>query len=87
MPDRQGTEPMYDDDPTDPAHSPIDSQGRTPVGGEGGEGWLYLPFERDEATGEHRITIVREEDGEEVQLHAARPSSSRATSWARSRCW
>jgi hypothetical protein len=57
---------MYDDDPTDPAHSPIDSQGRTPVGGEGADGWLYLPFERDDATGEHKITIVREEDGEEV---------------------
>jgi hypothetical protein len=68
MPDRQGTDPMYDDDPTDPAHSPIDSQGRTPVGGEGGEGWLYLPLERDDATGEHRITIVREEDGEEVKF-------------------
>ncbi len=68
MPDRPGTEPMYDDDPTDSAHSPVDDQGRTPVGGEGGEGWVYLPFERDDATGEHRITIVREEDGEEVSF-------------------
>ena len=50
MPDRQGAEPMYDDDPTDSAHSPIDDQGRTPVGGEEGKGWLYLPFERDDAT-------------------------------------
>ena len=32
----------------------------------GADGWRYLPFERDEATGEHRITLVRESDGEEV---------------------
>ena len=68
MPDRRETEPMYDDDPTDSAHSPVDDQGRTPVGGEEGEGWLYRPFERDDATGEHRITIVRESDGEEVRF-------------------
>jgi hypothetical protein len=68
MPDRRGTEPMYGDDPTDPAHSPVDDQDRTPVGGEEGKGWRYLPFERDEATGEHRITIVHEEDGEEIRF-------------------
>ena len=55
---------MTDDDPIDPAASPVDDQGRIPVAG--AEGWLYLPFERDEATGEHRITLLREENGEQV---------------------
>jgi hypothetical protein len=59
---------VYDRDPTDPEHSPVDAQGRIPVGGEEAEGWSYLPFERDDATGEHRITIVRESDGEEVHF-------------------
>jgi hypothetical protein len=57
---------MFNDDPTDPGASPIDDEGRIPVAG--AEGWLYRPFERDDATGEHRITLVREEDGEEVQM-------------------
>jgi hypothetical protein len=57
---------MFDDDPTDPGASPVDEHGRTPVAG--ADGWLYLPFERDEATGQHRITLVREEDGEEVRF-------------------
>ena len=56
---------MFQDHHTDhPEVSPVDAQGRTPV--HGAEGWLYMPFERDAATGEHRITLVREEDGEEV---------------------
>jgi hypothetical protein len=66
MPDRRETEPMYDEDPTDAAHSPVDDEGRIAVAGT--EGWRYMPFERDDATGEHRITIVREEDGEEVHF-------------------
>ena len=57
---------MLGDDPIDPAASPVDAEGRIPVAG--AEGWLYLPFERDEATGEHRITLVRESDGEEVSF-------------------
>jgi hypothetical protein len=57
---------MFDDDPTDPGASPVDDEGRVAVAG--AEGWLYLPFERDDATGEHRITLLREEDGEEVRL-------------------
>jgi hypothetical protein len=57
---------MFDDDPTDPATSPVDDEGRVPVAG--ADGWRYEPFERDEATGEHRITLVREEDGEEVRF-------------------
>jgi hypothetical protein len=57
---------MFDDDPTDPGASPVDAEGRVAVAG--AEGWLYLPFERDEATGEHRITLLREEDGEQVRL-------------------
>lgn len=40
-------------------------QGRTPV--TGADGWSYLPFERDEETGEHRITLMRE-DGLQVAM-------------------
>jgi hypothetical protein len=61
---------MHDDDPTDRGHSPVDDQGRVAVGG--ADGWRYLPFERDDATGEHRITIEREDDGE--QVHFTLPS-------------
>jgi hypothetical protein len=57
---------MFNDDPTDRDHSPVDDSGRIPVAG--ADGWFYLPFERDEATDEHRITIEREEDGEKVQF-------------------
>ena len=57
---------MFGDDPTDPGASPVDDRGRIPVAG--ADGWLYLPFEHDDATGEHRITLVREEDGEEVRF-------------------
>jgi hypothetical protein len=57
---------MFEDDPTDPEASPVDAEGRAPVAG--ADGWRYLPFERDDATGEHRITLVREEDGEEVHF-------------------
>jgi hypothetical protein len=38
---------------------------RIPV--EGADGWSYLPFERDEQTREHRITLVRD-DGETVRM-------------------
>ena len=57
---------MFDDDPIDPGASPVDAEGRVPVAG--AEGWRYEPFERDDATGEHRITLFREEDGEEVRM-------------------
>ena len=32
------------------------------------EGWAYLPFEEDPETREHHITLVRDEDGETVEL-------------------
>ena len=57
---------MLGDDPIDPAASPVDAEGRIAVAG--ADGWRYEPFERDEATGEHRITLVRESDGEEVSF-------------------
>jgi hypothetical protein len=57
---------MFNEDPTDPGASPVDDQGRIAVAG--AEGWRYLPFERDDATGEHRITVEREEDGEQVRF-------------------
>ena len=55
---------MFDDDPTDRGASPVDDEGRIPVAG--ADGWHYKPFEHDEAHSLHRITLVREEDGEEV---------------------
>jgi hypothetical protein len=51
-------------DPTYREASPIDGQGRVPV--HDADGWFYEPFEHDEAHNLHRITLVREEDGEEV---------------------
>jgi hypothetical protein len=57
---------MFNDDPTDPGASPVDDQGRIAVAG--ADGWRYLPFERDDATGEHRITLERVEDGEQVRF-------------------
>jgi hypothetical protein len=55
---------MKEEDPTYREGSPIDGAGRVPVAGV--EGWRYAPMERDDATGDHRITLIREEDGEEV---------------------
>ena len=55
-----------DDDPTNRDASPIDDEGRVAVAG--ADGWLYLPFRKDEQTGEHEITLVRDEDGEEVRF-------------------
>jgi len=55
---------MAGDDPTHRAASPIDAHGRVPVAGV--DGWKYLPFEHDDAHRRNRITLVREEDGEEV---------------------
>ena len=55
---------MHEDDPTNRDVSPIDDEGNVPVAD--AEGWHYRPFERDEATGAHRITLVREEDDEEI---------------------
>jgi hypothetical protein len=55
---------MNDPDPTYREASPIDARGNVPVAG--ADGWHYKPFEHDEAHSLHRITLVREEDGEEV---------------------
>jgi hypothetical protein len=57
---------VAEEDPTNRAVSPIDDEGRVPVAG--ADGWCYLPFGRDEASGEHRITLVRVEDGEETSF-------------------
>ncbi len=40
-------------------------EARTPV--TGADGWSYLPFERNEETREHHITLVRD-DGLEVAM-------------------
>jgi hypothetical protein len=55
---------MPDEDPINRDVSPIDDQGKVPVAG--ADGWHYLPFRRDEASDEQRITLVRDEDGEET---------------------
>jgi hypothetical protein len=57
---------MADEDPVNRDASPIDDQGKVPVAG--ADGWHYLPFRRDDASGEHRITLVRDEDGEETSF-------------------
>jgi hypothetical protein len=55
-----------DDAPTNRGASPLDDEGRIAVAG--ADGWRYLPFKQDEQTGEHEITLVREEDGERVRF-------------------
>jgi len=42
-----------------------DDQIRTPI--TGADGWSYLPFERNEETREHHITLVRD-DGLQVEM-------------------
>ena len=53
-------------DETDRGASPLDDEGRVAVAG--ADGWRYLPFRTDERTGEHEITLVRDEDGEQVRF-------------------
>jgi hypothetical protein len=55
-----------DEDPINRDASPMDDEGRVPVAG--ADGWYYLPFRRDEDSGEHRITLEREEDGEQTSF-------------------
>ncbi len=55
---------MSDEDPVNRDVSPMDDQGRVPVAG--ADGWYYLPFRRDEASGEHEITLERKTDGEQT---------------------
>ena len=58
--------PQGDDRTTNRGASPYDDEGRVAVAG--ADGWLYLPFRHDENTGEHEITLVREDDDEEVRF-------------------
>ena len=53
-----------DEDARTPAR-PDDQSSATPVAG--ADGWHYLPFERDDKTRAHHITLVRD-DGEEVKM-------------------
>ena len=55
-----------DDGTTNSGASPVDDEGRVAVAG--ADGWLYLPFKEDERTGEHEITLLREDDGEQVRF-------------------
>jgi hypothetical protein len=57
---------VADEDPINRDASPMDDEGRVPVAG--ADGWYYLPFRRDEDSGEHRITLQREEDGEKTSF-------------------
>jgi hypothetical protein len=57
---------MFRDESSQRDASPVKDDGRTPVAG--ADGWHYRPFRRDERTGEHEITLVREADGEEVRF-------------------
>lgn len=43
-----------------------EEQSRMPV--KDAEGWSYLPFELNEETKEHHITLERDEDGERVEF-------------------
>ncbi|MGI8714460.1 MAG: hypothetical protein ACR2NR_15050 [Solirubrobacteraceae bacterium] len=43
-----------------------DPPARTPV--TGADGWSYLPFERNEETAEHRITLERDVDQVQVSM-------------------
>jgi hypothetical protein len=68
LPDqRQSAQPGQSAAPTakDAAPGPPEAGERIPV--DGAEGWCYLPFERDEQTREHHITLVRD-DGETVEM-------------------
>jgi len=58
--------PTHEEDPTYREASPIDAHGHVPV--QGADGWRYAPFEHDDARSLHRITLVREDDGEEVSF-------------------
>ena len=55
-----------DDGTTNRGASPVDDEGRVAVAG--ADGWHYLPFQLDERTGAHEITLVRDEDGEQVHF-------------------
>ncbi len=60
---------MFDREDSREAETPVDRESRVPVAG--AEGWFYLPFERDDESGDHRIKLVRE-DG--VEAHMTLPS-------------
>jgi hypothetical protein len=44
---------------------PAEPEARSPVAG--AEGWSFLPFERNEETAEHHITLERD-DGVQVEM-------------------
>jgi hypothetical protein len=57
---------MFSADDAD-ERSAADEQPRTtPV--PGADGWSYAPFDQDPDTREHEITLIRDEDGETVEM-------------------
>lgn len=56
---------MFSDEGDRDATGAGDAPERTPVAG--ADGWSYLPFERDDETAEHHITLVRD-DGVDVKM-------------------
>lgn len=57
---------MFSADDHDTPAGAQDQASTTPV--PDADGWSYRPFERDDETNEHHITLVRDEDGETVEL-------------------
>ncbi len=57
---------MFSAEDDDAGAGPAPPGGRTPV--TGAEGWSFLPFERNEDTAEHHITLERDEDEERVEM-------------------
>lgn len=57
---------MFSADDADARAAADESVRTTPV--PGADGWSYRPLHRDDETREHHITLVRDEDGETVQM-------------------
>ena len=57
---------MFSSDDADARAAAEESVRTTPV--PGADGWSYLPFDRNDKTREHHITLVRDDDGETVEM-------------------
>lgn len=56
---------MFSAEDDEPRARGAEAQAKSPV--TGAEGWSYLPFERNDETAEHHITLERD-DGEQVEM-------------------
>jgi hypothetical protein len=57
---------MFSSDDADQRSAADERSRAVPV--PGADGWSYAPLEEDPETREHRITLVRDEDGETVEM-------------------